>query len=796
MRTPVPIARPAARGVGLAVACLAVALAATACRARTDAGFSIDRATRHVRMLATQFGSRPTGSEANRRAREYVADQLRQAGFTVRLQGALSTTGAGLSVPVINIIAVRPGRQREAIALVSHYDSPPQSRGAADDGLGVAVCLEAGRVLAARPDPRYSLLVAITDSEELDRTGARALAGTPEFKAVRAFLNFEAVGTTGPARLFQAGPGNAWLPAAWAAAAPFPSGSSLLTEIYHRLPNGTDSTVLKEGGAPGLDFAPTGNQYAYHTPLDTPSRLETATIARLGANAIRLVDALDSEDIRARTAGGGTFFDVAGRTAFAYSGRRTLVLAVVAFVLGLLAAYKAFRAAHDEVGTTRLVITAAWSFAGVAVAVGSMWLGCALLRLWTGLEQPWFAGATLLPVFLSAAGLAGLWLFTLAGRSLPVTVRPSGAPSCIWMVTLPAWAAALAVLQRTAPGAGYLFAIPLLVASALVLAFPIRRASAGRAAALVTGVVAGVLWLPLAGTVFEFMVALFGRMPVAPPSWFFPVLFAAAMATVAPCAAMLVLERQPDWLPSSVVTSVVLLAVVAASWVMAVEPAYTRERPERRVIRYVEDLVRHEGRWEAATHEAAPSPAGTAAGGPAAWRAVTPSQEAFGILRPADGIFHYEADTDGLVQPPLEVSATLQAIDGTDDVYVETTVRQRLEGTGAAFVLPAGVVPAEASLRGVVRDGRWRALVMPVPASGLTLRVRVPKDRLAGWSDARVLAAVNGVPGGVGWQRLPPWLAQDTLVWEAQSVFILPWTLPAAPAAPATPMAPAAPGQE
>ena len=52
--------------------------------------------------------------------------------------------------------------------------------------------------------------------------GARALREAPEFARVRAFLNFEAVGTNGPPRLFQAGPGNSWLTAAWAASAPRP----------------------------------------------------------------------------------------------------------------------------------------------------------------------------------------------------------------------------------------------------------------------------------------------------------------------------------------------------------------------------------------------------------------------------------------------------------------------------------------------------------------------------------------------------------------------------------------------
>jgi hypothetical protein len=787
MRWTVPTARPVARGLQAGILCLAMIVTATACRSRTETGFSLERAAKHVRMLGTTFGSRPTGSQANALARAYVVDQLRQAGFEVRLQDAVSTTGSGFSVPVVNIIAVRPGHQREAVALVSHYDSPPESRGAADDGLGVSVCLEAGRVLAARPDPRYSLLVAITDGEELGLMGARALQHTPEFETVRTFLNFEAVGTSGPARLFQAGPGNSWLAAQWAASTPFPSGSSLFTEVYRRLPNDTDFSILKRTGVPGLDFAPTGNTFVYHTRLDTPAQLESETIEHLGHNTVRLVEALDSVDIGARTADDGTFFDVIGRTAFAYSSNRTRVVAVVAFVLGLLAAYKAFRAAHEQIGTTRVIITAFWSLVGVGVMFGALWLGCTLLRFGTGIQQPWYAQANIFLVFLAAVALGALWLLILIGRSLPVMVSPSGLPSCVWMLTLPVWAVLLAVLQRTAPGTGYLFAWPLLTASVLVLVLPVREPAVGRAIAAAVGVVAGAVWIPLVWPLFEFLVGLFGSLPAVAPLWLFPVVFVAALSAVGPCAAALVLGRRTRWLPSSAVTSVILLAVVAASWVTAVEPAYTSERPERRALRYVEDLVQRQSWWEAGTHEPGLSPTGSQPGAPRDWQSTSADPAGATLLPPLRGVYHYLAEAAGLVAPPLDVRSATQPVDGTADVYMDTTVLPRLEGASVAFVLPAGVTPVEASLSGVVRNQRWRAIMMPVPASGLTLRLRVAQDSLQRWSDARVLVMVHGVPGGIGWQRLPPWLPQDTFVWAAQSDFILAWPPPAAPAPVTTP---------
>jgi hypothetical protein len=105
----------------------------------------------------------------------------------------------------------------------------------------------------------------------------------------------------------------------------------------------------------------------------------------------------------------------------------------------------------------------------------------------------------------------------------------------------------------------------------------------------------------------------------------------------------------------------------------------------------------------------------------------------------------------------------------------------RLEGTGVVFVLPPGVQPGDPSLPGVVRDGRWSATVRPAPPAGVTLRMRLSAEDVARLGDARIVAIVHGAPGGVGWQRLPPWLTQDAVVWSADSWFIMPWPTPAMP---------------
>src|SRR6185436_5564065 len=208
--------------------------------------FSEQNARVHLATLAGTIGSRPVGTEANARARAYLIDQLKLFGYDVRVQETDARRAElGRTARVANIIAVLPGAKPEAIGLHSHYDSAPESPGAADDALGVAVSLETARVLAARTDRNWSIFVLITDGEESGLMGAAGLMTDREVTSrLQAYINVEAAGSGGTANLFEAGPGNGWLIGPWARRAPHPRGASFGIEIYRRLPNDTDFTIL------------------------------------------------------------------------------------------------------------------------------------------------------------------------------------------------------------------------------------------------------------------------------------------------------------------------------------------------------------------------------------------------------------------------------------------------------------------------------------------------------------------------------------------------------------------------
>ena len=110
----------------------------------------------------------------------------------------------GRTARVSNIIGILPGEKPDAIGLVAHYDSSADAPGATDDGLGVAVTLEAARVLSAGARRQWTLMALLTDGEEAGLMGAAGLVTDREvMNRLRAYLNIESIGSSGTAVLFE-----------------------------------------------------------------------------------------------------------------------------------------------------------------------------------------------------------------------------------------------------------------------------------------------------------------------------------------------------------------------------------------------------------------------------------------------------------------------------------------------------------------------------------------------------------------------------------------------------------------
>jgi hypothetical protein len=445
------------------------------CGRQSAVPFRVDNARAHLDRL-TNGGPRPTGSAANAAARAYLVDQLRLFGYDVRLQTVdASRPEYGRTMRVTNIIATRAGSRSDAIALVAHFDSVAIAPGAMDDGIGTAVALESARILAAAP-LRHTLIVLLTDGEEFGLMGAVGAMGDAELRArLKGYVNLESTGSTGPAILFESGPNNEALIRAWAGAAPRPHGASYALEIYKRLPNDTDFTILKAAGIPGLNMAPVGNSHAYHTSRDTADRVSADTLLHMGESTVttmRAMDVLDRQtgerDVR--------FASVGERTVIILADWQGRLLALLALGLGLVAWIRIVRhlAAGDAI---RFIATALWGVLALVAAAGAMAGAAWLLTASSAVHHPWYAAPMRTCALLAVSGVLGPWLLTRLALVVPERVRYAREPASIWALTLPIWGVIVAVFELKAPLASPLWSVSLAVAgAALAVVAPSRTA--------------------------------------------------------------------------------------------------------------------------------------------------------------------------------------------------------------------------------------------------------------------------------------------------------------------------------
>src|SRR5256714_6857756 len=256
--------------------------------------FSAARAMAHLAEIAKQ--THPIGSDEAVRVREYLVAKLTELGGETHVEQGIGSVHYGRNVQaglVNNVVATfRGASNTRPVMLVAHYDSVPEGPGAADDGAGLIVILEAIRALRTGPAIKNDLIVLFTDGEE-----AHGLLGAQAFVAdhpdlanrIGMMVNLEARGSSGPALMFETSNDNGALIREFARAVPYPMATSLMAAIYKLLPNDTDFTLFKAAGVPGLNFAFIETYQSYHTRLDTIGNLDRRSVQHLGDNVLGIV---------------------------------------------------------------------------------------------------------------------------------------------------------------------------------------------------------------------------------------------------------------------------------------------------------------------------------------------------------------------------------------------------------------------------------------------------------------------------------------------------------------------------
>src|SRR6185503_12298119 len=123
------------------------------------------RAYEHVKKLVA-LGPHPSGSEAIKKAQEYIESELKGFGLKVSGDAFSGETPRG-PVPMKNIIAELPGEKPGIVLITGHYDTKRQAGfvGANDGGSSTAAVLEVARVLS-KAKPEYTIWFVLFDGEE------------------------------------------------------------------------------------------------------------------------------------------------------------------------------------------------------------------------------------------------------------------------------------------------------------------------------------------------------------------------------------------------------------------------------------------------------------------------------------------------------------------------------------------------------------------------------------------------------------------------------------------------------
>ena len=515
---------PARRLLGLAAVLLLGALAALSvlllqppAPAPADAPadeFSADRAFTEVEQIAAE--THVTGSAANDRVREHLVTTLTGLGLQVRVQDGVGANpgdpGAVEMARVRNVVAELPGADSTGrLFLVAHYDSVETGPGGNDDAAGVSSVLETVRALTGGPQLRNDVVVVFTDAEEACLCGAEAFADADPLAAEGGVvLNLEARGTGGPPIMFETALGNADLAGVYAGAVPHPVATSFAVEVYRALPNDTDFSPLLAAGFTGLNTAYIDGSAAYHTPEDTPDRMDRGSLQAMGDNTLALARALGAEDLGALArpaASDAVYFPVLGGLV-RYPGWLVWPLAGLALA-GVVALAVAARRSGTPVrrslvgfGATVVPLVLA------PVAAQAAWALLVAVRPgYAGMIDPWRPSAYRLGVVLLVLAVLLVW-FALLRRRVGATALAIGGLG--WLAVIGV------VLAAVAPGGSYLAAVPALVGAAAGLV----AAGRGPVVRLVVAVLAGaVAVLVLAPTIALFFPAL-GLATGAAPALF------------------------------------------------------------------------------------------------------------------------------------------------------------------------------------------------------------------------------------------------------------------------------------
>lgn len=499
-------------------------------------GFSAD----HAKQLIDTFADEPHSvlhTEAHARSRDEIVTMFKDLGYQpeihsdpMPLSEATNTSQyseAGLDalarLNTENIVVRVPGKTDDTMMLTAHYDSavdfektadgrwdpkPGVSSGAADDGYGVATIIETLRAVKADGrTPERSLLIVITDAEELNLLGAmnEMLHHRADYDNVDLIVNIEARGTSGPAVMFETSDTNASATEFFLKNAPRPFATSLMPAVYRMMPNGTDLSIYLKEGFTGLNFASIGNSENYHTASDSPAYSDLTSLQHYGDQVLGLARAwsFDQDTPKLTDDQDRVFFPVFSGFTVHYPATVGVILGVVAIALTAAATVlQARKVRWSRVAGTAWGLT--WRIVVSAGAAFLVQFGANSLGLLTSLENNTWIYRTVLYLVPTLLAAALITRFLLKRRHDGLNREAS-------MATLLMFAVSSVLFMILLPGAAYLFVLT----TAVLALTGLVPASLRPIAAAVACFAVAVLFAPISWLVAEALTASLVAVPIA-----------------------------------------------------------------------------------------------------------------------------------------------------------------------------------------------------------------------------------------------------------------------------------------
>jgi hypothetical protein len=280
--------------------------------------FSGERMLKSIEKLSSiEFEGRGVGTKGLSLAAEFLAGELKNEGLApVFAEGYLqefTINGPdGSPAALQNVAALVPGSNPayagQSVVVGAHYDHLgfgwPEAKkgnegklhpGADDNGSGVAVLLELARYFA-KGSPERTIVFALFSGEEAGRAGSLHYLRAPNPfspEKIIGMVNLDTVGRLGDGKLLALGAGSAreWVHIFNGAA--FVTGAKV--ESVSKDFGSSDQASFIEKGVPAVQLF-TGAHPDYHSPADTPEKIDPEGLSAVAAVAKEAVEYLAARE--------------------------------------------------------------------------------------------------------------------------------------------------------------------------------------------------------------------------------------------------------------------------------------------------------------------------------------------------------------------------------------------------------------------------------------------------------------------------------------------------------------------